>query len=374
MIHPGVGQRQGGPQAGFYAAVTPAAVVDLRDPVRLDGVTLLRGIENGIVLEMREGVPREADIRRVRAPQKFAVAQPVDRQEDDHAQQEDDDGEADDYHRQRRGVVDLVVGDGDFDLLLVEVLVVGVRGGRGRGFGFGREVPVGHHRVEADLADEDPLGGEVQLDLDEFPDTVVQLDGDVPRVLEDLVLDVFVRDGLALVVPLAAYAEHDPGVGEDLHVLREQVVAVDVHGGKLAHSVELHLDFDGLVRSGVVLPAHPRLGAVEVDLEVVVAVLSVDQLAQTVFQFVPVPVAVVGEIVELPVGPALVTLRHGVADDAFRPATPVQFHPHADGSLVVAVGVEPYLARPYWWFQFVFGLQIRVDVCLYYLENKTANY
>lgn len=63
-------------------------------------------------------------------------------------------------------------------------------------------------RVEGDLADHDPARGEGELELDELADSVVQLDRDVARVLEDPVLHVGVDDRLAQEV-LAADAERD---------------------------------------------------------------------------------------------------------------------------------------------------------------------
>lgn len=70
-------------------------------------------------------------------------------------------------------------------------------------------------RLECDFADHDPARGEMQLQFDEAADAVVQFDGDVPRVLEDTVLHIAVRDWLSG-VDLAAHTEHDLGLGEHL--------------------------------------------------------------------------------------------------------------------------------------------------------------
>lgn len=88
------------------------------------------------------------------------------------------------------------------------------------------------------------------------------------------------------------------------------------------------------------------------------------------FELVSIPVAVVGCIVEFPICPALVTLRHGVTDDSIGPPTSVQFYPHADGALVVAVREEADLARPDRSVQLLLGFEVGVDVAVYHLEQK----
>lgn len=49
-----------------------------------------------------------------------------------------------------------------------------------------------NYRVEGDLADQDPAGFEVQLDLDESPYSMVEFDRYVSGVLKDAVLYVLV--------------------------------------------------------------------------------------------------------------------------------------------------------------------------------------
>lgn len=70
-------------------------------------------------------------------------------------------------------------------------------------------------RVEGNLADHDPSGGEAEAQLHELADTVVQLYRDVPRVLEDSVLRSVVDYRIAGVI-LAADAEQYVQLGEDL--------------------------------------------------------------------------------------------------------------------------------------------------------------
>lgn len=69
--------------------------------------------------------------------------------------------------------------------------------------------------VEGDFADHNPSRGEAESQFDELADSMVQLDCDISRLLEDLILHVRIYDGIARVV-FAADAEHDADLGEYL--------------------------------------------------------------------------------------------------------------------------------------------------------------
>lgn len=70
-------------------------------------------------------------------------------------------------------------------------------------------------RVEGHLADHDPSVREMKPQLHVFADTVVELDGDVSRRFEDLVLHVGVGDRLPCVI-LATDAEQYVDLGKYL--------------------------------------------------------------------------------------------------------------------------------------------------------------
>lgn len=74
-------------------------------------------------------------------------------------------------------------------------------------------------RVEGHLADHDPPVREMKPQLHVFADTVVELDGDVSRRFEDLVLHVGVRDRLPRVI-LAPDAEQYVDLGKYLDRMR----------------------------------------------------------------------------------------------------------------------------------------------------------
>lgn len=106
--------------------------------------------------------------------------------------------------------------------------------------------------------------------------------------------------------------------GSYLYVLSELIVAVDVHGRELAHLVKLEVYLNHIVLSRVVPPSYPPLRVViEGSLEVFRTDSAIGQKTQSVTQTSAVPVAVVGCVVEFPVGAALVSLRHRVAHDTW---------------------------------------------------------
>lgn len=70
-------------------------------------------------------------------------------------------------------------------------------------------------RVEGHLADHDPSVREMKPQFHVFADSVVELDGDVSRRLEDLVLHVGVGDRLPCVIP-ASNAEQYIDLGKYL--------------------------------------------------------------------------------------------------------------------------------------------------------------
>lgn len=76
--------------------------------------------------------------------------------------------------------------------------------------------------VEGYLADHDPTRGEAESQLDKFANTMVQLDGDVPRVFEDPVLHVGIHDWIASVVATTD-AEHYACLGEHLFTEKKRL-------------------------------------------------------------------------------------------------------------------------------------------------------
>lgn len=79
--------------------------------------------------------------------------------------------------------------------------------------------------VKGDFADHNPSRGEAESQFDELADPVMQLDGDISRLLEDFVLYVAVHDGITRVVP-AADAEHDADLGEYLERRKSTLIAL----------------------------------------------------------------------------------------------------------------------------------------------------
>ena len=76
--------------------------------------------------------------------------------------------------------------------------------------------------IERDLTDHDPTGCEMKLELDEPADPVVEFDRNVPRMFEYPVLDVAIRDGLAVIV-LPTDAEHHDSFWEHLQQKVERI-------------------------------------------------------------------------------------------------------------------------------------------------------
>lgn len=70
-------------------------------------------------------------------------------------------------------------------------------------------------RVESDLADHDPPWREAELQFNELANPMMQLDRDIPRMLEDPVFHVRVHDRVTCVIS-SADAEHYTGLGEHL--------------------------------------------------------------------------------------------------------------------------------------------------------------
>lgn len=98
-----------------------------------------------------------------------------------------------------------------------------------------------------------------------------------------------------------------------LNVPHEPVIAVEVHGAKLAHAVELESD-GGRVGARVVAPPDPG-GALGCFSYLVAAKLSIHQLAETPAQL-GAPLPVVYRVGQLGAAAALVALRHRVRRDA----------------------------------------------------------